>query len=147
MQIKNNYQLEWKIEGKYGITIEQGMGVFNGDVGIIKEINDWSKILKIEYDENRIVEYPFAMLDEIELAYAITIHKSQGSEYPAVVIPVLPGPSMLMNRNILYTAITRAKKCVCLVGQPSVFDEMCQNTSQAKRFSGLTERIVELSNK
>ena len=147
MQIKNNYQLEWKIEGKYGITIEQGMGVFNGDVGIIKEINDWSKILKIEYDENRIVEYPFAMLDEIELAYAITIHKSQGSEYPAVVIPVLPGPSMLMNRNILYTAITRAKKCVCLVGQPSVFDEMCQNTSQAKRFSGLTERIIELSKK
>ena len=144
MQIKNNYQLEWEVEGKYGITIEKGLGVFNGDVGLISEINDWSKTITVTFDENRKVVYPFANLDELELAYAITIHKSQGSEYPAVVIPMLEGPRMLMNRNILYTAITRAKKCVTLVGDPEVFYSMVDNTSQAKRYSGLKDRIVEL---
>ena len=146
MQIKNNYQLAWKITGGYGITIEEGLGVFNGDVGIITEINDWSKTLTVEFDESRVVEYPFVSLDEIELAYAITVHKSQGSEYPAVVMPMMPGPRMLMNRNILYTAITRAKKCVTLVGDADVFYEMIDNTSQAKRYSGLKDRIIEQSN-
>ena len=145
MQIKNNYQLEWKIEGKYGITVEEGLGVFNGDVGLIKEINDWSKTITVEFDEGRRVEYPFAGLDELELAYAITVHKSQGSEYPAVVMPILQGPAMLMNRNILYTAITRAKKCVTMVGDEKVFYEMADNTSQAKRYSGLCDRIKEMA--
>ena len=143
MQIKNDYQLEWEVTGGYNITIEKGVGVFNGDVGIIKNINDWAKTLTVEYEEGRKVTYPFANLDELELAYAITIHKSQGSEYPAVVMPIMDGPKMLMNRNILYTAITRAKKCVTMVGDADVFYSMIDNTSQAKRYSGLKDRIKE----
>ena len=143
MQIRNNYQLEWEVMGNYNITLEKGLGVFNGDVGIIKEINDWAKTVTVEFEEGRKVVYPFANLDELELAYAITIHKSQGSEYPAVVMPIMDGPKMLMNRNILYTAITRAKKCVTMVGDADVFYSMIDNTSQAKRYSGLKERIIE----
>ncbi|MCF0132078.1 MAG: ATP-binding domain-containing protein, partial [Pseudobutyrivibrio sp.] len=146
MQVKNNYQLEWIVEGKYGIKIDSGLGIFNGDVGVITDINDFSKSLWVEFDEGRKVEYMFKDLDELELAYAITIHKSQGSEYPAVVMPVMAGPRMLMNRNILYTAITRAKKCVTLVGDDSVFYDMIDNTSQAKRYSGLESRIKEQEN-
>ena len=143
MQIKNNYQLEWEVTGNYNITLEKGLGVFNGDVGIIKDINDWAKTVTVEFEEGRCVKYPFANLDELELAYAITIHKSQGSEYPAVVMPIMEGPSMLMNRNILYTAITRAKKCVTMVGDANVFYSMIDNVSQAKRYSGLKDRIIE----
>ena len=143
MQIRNDYQLEWEVIGDYNITIEKGLGVFNGDVGIIKDINDWAKTVTVEYEEGRKVVYPFASLDELELAYAITIHKSQGSEYPAVVMPVMEGPKMLMNRNILYTAITRAKKCVTMVGDADVFYSMVDNTSQAARYSGLKDRIQE----
>jgi exodeoxyribonuclease V alpha subunit len=144
MQIRNDYQLEWEVKGNYNITIEKGLGVFNGDVGIIKEINDWSKSVTVEFEEGRQVVYPFANLDELELAYAITIHKSQGSEYPAVVMPIMDGPKMLMNRNILYTAITRAKKCVTMVGDADVFYSMIDNVSQAKRYSGLCARIEEV---
>lgn len=143
MQIRNDYQLEWEITGNYNIAIEKGVGVFNGDVGIIKDINDWAKTITVEYEEGRKVVYPFASLDELELAYAITIHKSQGSEYPAVVMPIMEGPKMLMNRNILYTAITRAKKCVTMVGDADIFYSMVDNTSQAKRYSGLSARIEE----
>jgi len=143
MQIRNDYQLEWEITGNYNIAIEKGVGVFNGDVGIIKDINDFAKTITVEYEEGRKVVYPFASLDELELAYAITIHKSQGSEYPAVVMPIMEGPKMLMNRNILYTAITRAKKCVTMVGDADVFYSMVDNTSQAKRYSGLSARIEE----
>lgn len=143
MQIRNDYQLEWEVTGNYNIAIEKGVGVFNGDVGIIKDINDWAKTITVEYEEGRKVVYPFASLDELELAYAITIHKSQGSEYPAVVMPIMEGPKMLMNRNILYTAITRAKKCVTMVGDANVFYSMVDNTSQAKRYSGLRCRIDE----
>ncbi|MDC7279069.1 ATP-dependent RecD-like DNA helicase [Butyrivibrio fibrisolvens] len=143
MQIKNNYQLEWEVTGNYNITLEKGVGVFNGDVGIIKDINDWAKTVTVEFEEGRKVVYPFANLDELELAYAITIHKSQGSEYPAVVMPIMEGPRMLMNRNILYTAITRAKKCVTMVGDADVFYSMIDNVSQAKRYSGLKDRIEE----
>ena len=143
MQIRNNYQLEWEVTGNYNITIEKGLGVFNGDVGIIKDINEWGKTVTVEFEEGRKVVYPFASLDELELAYAITVHKSQGSEYPAVVMPIVDGPKMLMNRNILYTAITRAKKCVTMVGDADVFYAMVDNTSQAKRYSGLKDRIAE----
>lgn len=121
MQIKNNYQIQWEKRGRYGIPIEKGDGVFNGDMGIVREINTFSELLTVEYDECRFVEYSFKQLDELELAYAITIHKAQGSEYPAVVIPLLNGPRMLMNRNLLYTAVTRARKCVTLVGSPNTF--------------------------
>ena len=143
MQTKNNYQLEWEICTKFGLTVDKGMGIFNGDMGIITEINDFAETMNVEFDEGRKVEYSYKLLDELELAYAITIHKSQGSEYPAVVIPLLSGPSMLMNRNLLYTAVTRARKCVTLVGNDTTFNQMIQNTSQQKRYSGLCDRIRE----
>ena len=110
------------------------MGIFNGDSGIIEEINDFAETMTISFDEGRMVEYPFKLLEELELAYAVTIHKSQGSEYPAVVIPLLSGPRMLMNRNLLYTAVTRAKKCVTIVGNEKPFYEMIQNNSQQRRY-------------
>ena len=143
MQTKNNYQLAWKIRTKFGLTVDKGLGIFNGDMGIIRQINDFAEQMIIEFDEGRMVEYPYKLLDELELAYAITIHKSQGSEYPAVVIPLLGGPMMLMNRNLLYTAVTRARKCVTLVGNEVTFRQMIQNTSQQKRYSGLCDRLKE----
>ena len=143
MQVKNNYQLEWEIRSKYGLCIDKGMGIFNGDMGIIEEINFYAETLRVSFDEGKIVEYPFKLLEELELAYAITIHKSQGSEYPAVVIPLFAGPRMLMNRNLLYTAVTRAKKCVTIVGDDAVFNTMIENTSQLKRYSGLYDRLME----
>lgn len=143
MQTRNNYQLEWEIRTKYGLSVDKGTGVFNGDMGIVREINDFAETMTVEFDEGRMVEYPYKLLDELELAYAITIHKSQGSEYPAVVIPLLSGPSMLMNQNLLYTAVTRARKCVTLVGNEVTFAQMVQNTSQQKRYSGLCDRLKE----
>lgn len=143
MQTKNNYQLVWEIRTKLGLSVDKGTGVFNGDMGIIREINDFAETLTVEFDEGRMMEYPYKLLDELELAYAITIHKSQGSEYPAVVIPLLSGPAMLMNRNLLYTAVTRARKCVTLVGNDVTFAEMIQNTSQQRRYSGLAARLRE----
>lgn len=143
MQTRNNYQLEWEIRTKYGLSVDKGTGVFNGDMGIVREINDFAETMTVEFDEGRMVEYPYKLLDELELAYAVTIHKSQGSEYPAVVIPLLSGPSMLMNRNLLYTAVTRARKCVTLVGNEVTFAQMVQNTSQQKRYSGLCDRLKE----
>ena len=143
MQTKNNYQLAWEIRTKFGLTVDKGLGIFNGDMGIIRQINDFAEQMIIEFDEGRMVEYPYKLLDELELAYAITIHKSQGSEYPAVVIPLLSGPMMLMNRNLLYTAVTRARKCVTLVGNEVIFQQMIRNTSQQKRYSGLCDRLKE----
>ena len=145
MQIKNNYQLEWEVVSKYGIPIDKGMGIFNGDTGIVKEIDEYSQTMVIEYDEKRLVTYAFAQLDEIELAYAVTIHKSQGSEYPAVVMPLLSGPKMLFNRNLLYTGVTRAKKCVTILGNSKTIEMMIENKSEGVRYTGLEERIRELS--
>ena len=143
MQIKNNYQLEWEITTKYGLTVDKGMGIFNGDMGIVTEINTYTETLEVEYDEKRKVKYPFELLEELELAYAITIHKSQGSEYPAVVIPLLSGPRQLFHRNLLYTAITRARKCVTIVGNDQTFQEMIRNTNEHNRNTSLAERIRE----
>lgn len=143
MQTKNNYQLEWEIRSKYGLCIDKGTGIFNGDMGIIEEINDFAETMTVSFDEGRMVEYPYKLLDELELAYAVTIHKSQGSEYPAVVIPLLSGPRMLMNRNLLYTAVTRAKKSVTIVGNDITFNQMIENNSQLKRYSGLRDRLTE----
>ena len=145
MQVKNNYQLEWEIRGRYGIPMEKGLGIFNGDMGIIREINKQTERVTVEFDEQRMVEYPYSGLEELELAYAVTIHKSQGSEYPAVVIPLLSGPKMLMTRNLLYTAVTRAKQCVTLVGDPYAFNQMEANTVEQKRYTALADRIRELS--
>lgn len=146
MQIRNNYQMEWEIRSKYGIPVDKGMGVFNGDMGIVRSIQSFAETMTIEFDEGRMVEYSFKQLDELELAYAVTIHKSQGSEYPAVVIPLLTGPRLLMNRNLLYTAVTRARKCVTLVGNDTTFQEMIANVNEQKRYSGLRLRLEELKN-
>lgn len=143
MQIKNNYQLEWEVRSKYGLAIDKGLGVFNGDMGIVRQINDFAQTVTVEFEEGKMVEYAYKGLDELELAYAITIHKSQGSEYPAVVIPLLNGPKMLMNRNLLYTAVTRARKCVTLVGDETVFEQMEHNVTEQVRYSGLIDRIWE----
>ncbi len=144
MQIKNNYQIEWEIRGAYGIPVEKGVGVFNGDMGIVKEINTYAEQMTVAFDDNKYIEYSFKELEQLELAYAITIHKSQGSEYPAVVIPLLSGPRMLMSRNLLYTAITRARKCVTLVGSEQVFQQMIDNEMEQKRYSTLKEQIKQM---
>lgn len=143
MQIKNNYQIEWEVKTKYGLTVDKGLGVFNGDMGMVTEINQYEEVLEVEYDEKRKVRYPFESLDELELAYAITIHKSQGSEYPAVILPLLPGPRLLYNRNLLYTAVTRARKCITIVGSDETFQEMIQNKNEQNRYTSLDRRIQE----
>ena len=145
MQIKNNYQMEWEVVSKYGIPVDKGLGVFNGDMGVILEINEFSQELVVEFDECRRVAYPFHQLDEIELAYAVTIHKSQGSEYPAVIMPLLSGPRMLMNRNLLYTGVTRAKYCVTILGSRQVVGDMIANESQNRRYTSLCDRIREMA--
>lgn len=145
MQTKNNYQLTWEVKSRYGITTESGTGVFNGDMGIVKEINLFAEQATIEFEEGRVVEYSFSQLDELELAYAITIHKSQGSEYPAVIMPLLTGPRMLFNRNLLYTAVTRAKNCVLIVGSDDTIQQMIDNESEQQRYSSLSARIKELT--
>ena len=144
MQIKNNYQIEWEARNRYGIAIDKGTGIFNGDMGIVQQIDLLAETMEVLFDDYRTVTYSFQMLEELELAYAVTIHKSQGSEYPAVVIPLLTGPRMLMNRNLLYTAVTRARSCVTLVGSPETFAQMIDNASEQTRYSGLYDRIREV---
>ncbi len=144
MQIKNNYQMEWKVQDRYGITVDEGIGIFNGDMGVVKEIDTYNDRLKVLFDEQKLVEYPFDTLEELELSYAITIHKAQGSEYPAVLIPLLQGPRQLYHRNLLYTAVTRAKKCVTIVGSDTVFQDMIANVNEQRRNTSLAERIREL---
>ncbi len=141
MQIRNNYQLEWEIVSKYGIPVDRGAGVFNGDMGRILEIQEAASCLVVEYDEHRRVTYPFTLLDELELCYAITIHKSQGSEYPAVILPLLGGPKMLLNRNLLYTAITRARSCVTILGSSATVRGMIDNVSENRRYTALADRM------
>lgn len=144
MQIKNNYQLEWEVVSQYGIPIDKGTGVFNGDIGMIMEISEYTRSMVIEFDEHRRVTYSFDQLDEIELAYAVTIHKSQGSEYPAVIMPLLSGPKMLFNRNLLYTGVTRARNCVTILGSSMTLREMVDNNYENRRYTGLAERITQL---
>lgn len=143
MQIRNNYQLEWEVVSKYGIPIDKGTGIFNGDIGMILQINEYAHEVVVEYDEHRRVTYQYDQMDEIELAYAVTIHKSQGSEYPAVIMPLLSGPRMLFNRNLLYTGVTRAKNCVTILGSRKTVQEMIENNYQNRRYTGLTDRICE----
>ncbi len=144
MQTKNNYQLEWEVVSRYGIAVDKGVGIFNGDMGIVREIDEYGRTLTVEFDEHRRVTYSFEQTSELELAYAITIHKSQGSEYPAVIMPLLGGPRMLFNRNLLYTGVTRAKDCVTILGSRQVVLDMIRNESEAKRFTGLDVRIREI---
>lgn len=144
MQIKNDYQLEWEVVSKYGIPIDKGCGIFNGDIGIILQINEYAHEVVVEFDEHRRVTYGYSQLDEIELAYAVTIHKSQGSEYPAVIMPLLSGPRMLFNRNLLYTGVTRAKNCVTILGSRKTLEEMVDNNYQNRRYTSLADRIREM---
>jgi len=144
MQIKNNYQMEWEQRTALGVCYEDGMGVFNGDIGIIRKINLSTELMEVEFEDDKFVVYNFNQLDELELAYAITIHKSQGSEYPAVVLPLLMGSSFLLNRNLLYTAVTRAKSCVCIVGSAETFQQMIDNENQQRRYSGLKYAIEDI---
>ena len=146
MQIKNNYKLEWKImDAKGRFVKEEGVGVFNGDVGFVKEIDEFDQKIVVEYDDGRLVDYLYSQLDELEHAYAITIHKSQGSEYPVVVIPLLTGPAKLLNRNLLYTAVTRASKGVVIVGNIGLVKTMIDNIDEQKRYTTFAERLVELA--
>lgn len=145
MQVRNNYQLEWEIVSRYNIPIDRGVGVFNGDVGRVLEIREHAEQMVVEFEEGRKVTYPFSGLEELELAYAITIHKSQGSEYPAVIMPLLTGPRMLFNRNLLYTGVTRARNCVTILGSRETVEYMVANGSQHHRYTSLHLRIIECS--
>ena len=144
MQTKNNYQLEWEVVSRYGIPVDHGVGIFNGDIGVVRQIDPFARTMTVEFDEQRRVTYSFEQTAELELAYAVTIHKSQGSEYPAVIMPLLGGPRMLFNRNLLYTGVTRARDCVTILGSRQVVLDMIRNESEAKRFTGLNERIREI---
>ena len=144
MQIKNDYQMKWVKRTRFGDVYEEGTGIFNGDVGIIQRILETEETVEVEFEEGKLVSYEYSQMDEMELAYAITIHKSQGSEYPAVVIPILSGPRMLLNRNLLYTAVTRAKKCVTLVGSSDTIHQMIRNVYEQKRYSSLCRRLQEM---
>ena len=144
MQTRNNYSIEWEIRGNFGMPVEQGTGIFNGDFGRIMEIDLGRKVMTVCFDDARMVEYQFSDLEDLDLAYAITVHKSQGSEYPAVILPLLSGPSGLFNRNLLYTAVTRARKCVVMLGSRGAVDRMIANTQRTHRYTGLRERILEM---
>ena len=143
MQIKNNYNLVWRII-ENGHTVDEDMGIFNGDGGIVLRIDDDKEEMVVIFDENKYVIYDFTQIDELELAYAITIHKSQGSEYPIVVIPVHSGPPMLLTRNLLYTAVTRAKSLVVLVGLSETMNRMIENNKEINRYSSLDVRLRSL---
>ena len=141
MQIRNNYQIDWEIRGRHGIAVEHGNSIFNGDMGTVRGINAFAQEAEIEFDGGRWVAYPFAMFEELEHAYAVTVHKSQGSEYPAVILPLLSGPPVLMTRNLLYTAVTRAKSLVILIGEEGVIRGMIDNQHERKRYTSLCECI------
>ena len=144
MQTRNNYQITWEVRGNFGIPVEQGTGIFNGDFGRVEEIDPKAQTMTVRFDEDRIVEYPFSELEDLELAYAVTVHKSQGSEYPAVILPLLSGPSGLFSRNLLYTAVTRARGCVVILGSRRAVQAMIDNTRQSLRYTGLRDRIDEV---
>ena len=146
MQIKNNYQLEWEMRNSKGFTVDKGVGVFNGDMGIITEINDYTEKITVLFDETKEVQYAYANLDELELAYAVTIHKSQGSEYPAVVMPILSGPRVLFHRNLLYTGVTRARNCLTIVGDRNMLFSMIQNVNEQRRYTTLSYRLNQIAN-
>lgn len=146
MQVKNNYQLSWEQRSASGRIFDTGSGIFNGDMGIVTKINNTTNYIEVVFDDERYVTYDTKQAEELELAYAITIHKSQGSEYPAVIMPLVSGVQMLMTRNLLYTGVTRAKKCVCIVGRKEMFEAMIANEDQHKRYSGLKWQIINYYN-
>lgn len=142
MQNKNNYMLEWERVG--GTGEREGDGIFNGDIGYICDIDNEENTVSVIFDEERKVVYDTSFLDEIDLAYALTVHKSQGSEFPVVIMPMFVGPPLLMNRNLFYTGITRAKKMVVLVGDIKSVYYMVRNNKSYERYSSLKEKIMNL---
>ena len=144
MQIKNNYNLAWQSYDDFGKRMDDGTGIYNGDAGRILSIDTDKERMMVQFDDGKLVEYDFGQLEELELAYAITIHKSQGSEYPVVILPVYSGPPMLMTRNLLYTAVTRAKTLVVLVGLKETMSAMIANDSEIDRYTGLSHRLKNL---
>ena len=144
MQIHNNYKLEWTIYNNDGSVDESGIGVFNGDTGVITEIDDFNEVICVKFDDRREVMYPYTLLDELEHAFAITVHKSQGSEYPAVVVPLYSGPPRLMSRNLIYTAVTRAKQMVVIVGNLALINKMIDNASELRRYTRFRNRLDEM---
>ncbi|MEF9959418.1 MAG: ATP-dependent RecD-like DNA helicase [Niameybacter sp.] len=144
MQIKNNYNTPWKVYAPTGYPLDEGIGVFNGDCGMIKDLDLGREILTVLFDDQKTVEYEFNQLDELELAYAVTIHKSQGSEYPVVILPIHSGPPMLLSRNLLYTAVTRAKKMVVIVGVKETVNRMIENNREVERYSSLGIHLQQL---
>ena len=143
MQIKNNYNIEWKLYER-GHQVDAGLGIFNGDCGIIEKIDNDDETVTVLFDDGKKVVYDFMQLDELELSYAVTIHKSQGSEYPVVIIPLISGPPMLLSRNLLYTAVTRAKKLAVIVGLADTIKKMVDNDREIKRYSTLDYRIKNI---
>lgn len=144
MQIKNNYNIVWRNYNQHGVRIDEGLGIYNGDAGRIQKIDEENELLRVLFDDGKCVDYEFTQLEELELAYAITIHKSQGSEYPVVILPIYSGPPMLMTRNLLYTAVTRAKQLVVLVGLREMVSGMIANNREVRRHTGLALRIRNL---
>ncbi len=144
MHIKNNYNMNWKVIDKRGNKIDTGTGIFNGDEGRVRKINKRDELVEVIFDDTKIVTYEFSQLDELELAYAITIHKSQGSEYKIVVMPIFHGPPMLMTRNLLYTGVTRSKELAVLVGDEYAMNKMIDNNLQQQRNTSLNIFINEL---
>ncbi|MBE5762461.1 MAG: ATP-dependent RecD-like DNA helicase [Clostridiales bacterium] len=143
MQIKNDYQLEWIKKNDFG-QLEEGIGVYNGDIGYIAHMDNAASTMTIRFDDGRVAEYDAARFEELDLAYALSVHKSQGSEFTAVVLPLLSGPPMLMTRNLLYTAVTRAKKLVIIVGSAQAVSSMVKNDHVTVRYSALSQRISAL---
>jgi exodeoxyribonuclease V alpha subunit len=136
MQIRNNYQMEWrKADG------EEGEGVFNGDMGVIHRVDNEDGVITVIFDENRFVDYDLSQLDDLDLAYAVTVHKSQGSEFPLVLMPITRFPPILATRNLLYTAVTRSKRMVILVGTEDYMRAMIDNNLIRERYSGLKYRL------
>ncbi len=143
MQIRNNYNMPWKIENRYGVSVEEGEGVFNGDIGRIAEIDTEGRSMTVLFDDKKKVVYEYGTLEELEIAYAITIHKSQGSESPVIILPLFSGPGVLFTRNLLYTAVTRASKYVVVIGDEQMVRKMVDNDTQAVRYTSLAEQLKE----
>ena len=141
MQTRNNYQLKWQKEGVFGA--EEGQGVFNGDIGFIVSIDPQEHVMSVQFDDERVAEYEGADVDDLELAYCISVHKSQGSEFPVVVMPAVGGPPMLLTRNLFYTAVTRARRIVMIVGRESAIDQMIANVNTRRRYSALCWRLQQ----